>query len=219
MISPLLYSLFLAIIFLQPWQEPATDRIYEEKARQILKEASEKIRAHESLYIGFDYILEDTQTGSDEQTGGVLYTRGDKYYMQLGSHYFISDGETAWVFMEDVNEVHISLAEEADNTITPSSLLQNFATGFRSKWIREEIHDGKNVHIIDLVPIDPQAFFKYRLAIEDARKQLLYTEAHDRQGGIYRYEVRVYEPNPQLPEDQFVFDPGQYPGIEVVDLR
>ncbi len=219
MIFPILFPVLLAGILPSGPPESGQDRIFEEKAAEILEEASALIQGHESLYIGFDYIVHDPQNENGVQAKGVLYTRGDKYYMQLGSHYFISDGETAWVFMEEFNEVHVSLAEDAGETVTPGSLLQNVADRFRSKWIREETIDGQNVHIIDMVPTEPQAFFKYRLAIEDAGKQLLYIEAHDRQGGIYRYDIMEYEPDPDLPEDRFVFDPGRHPGIEVIDLR
>lgn len=215
MLFPVLLAGFLPAGLPESFQ----DRIFEEKAGEILEEASALIQSHESLYIGFDYTVHDPRNENGVQDKGVLYTRGDQYYMQLGSHYFISDGETAWVFMEEFNEVHISLAEDAGETVTPGSLLQNVADRFRSKWIREETIDGQNVHIIDMVPTEPQAFFKYRLAIKDAGKQLLYIEAHDRQGGIFRYDIIEYEPDPELPENRFVFEPDLHPGIEVIDLR
>ncbi len=200
-------------------QDTGTQRVYEEKAERILQEASEEIKSHESLYVRFDYIIANTEPGMKEHMDAFLYTKGDKYFMKIGYNQFISDGETVWAYMEEVNEVHISLAEDTEGAITPTSLLENFTEDFRSKWIGEERVGDKIVHIIDLVPNEPQAFFKYRVAIEDANRQIHYTKAYDRQGGTYRYEITAFNPDPGIPENQFVFNPAQYPGIEVVDLR
>ncbi len=216
----LLQSLIMLFFAASPaYQDTSPQKVYEEKAEKILREASEEIKSHESLYIRFDFIVTNTEPDLQEQTDAWLYTKGDKYFMKVGYNQFISDGVTVWSFLEEVNEVHISMAEDAGETITPTSLLENFTADFRSKWIREERDGDKNVHIIDLVPNEPHAFFKYRVAIDDLSRQIRYTEAYDRQGGTYRYEITAFDPNPEIPENQFFFDPDQYPGIEVVDLR
>ncbi len=194
-------------------------RIYEEKAEEILEEAGQVLRSYESLYASFVYQMEDDGNAHDEETDAVLYTRGDQYHMRIGDNYFISDGEVVWTFMEEVNEVHISLAEDTEGAMTPTSVLENFRKDFRSTWIREEPHNNETVHIIDMIPEQPQAFYKYRVAINTESHRLEYTEAHDRHGGIYRYKIKSLEPNPEIPDEKFSFDPSAYPGIEIIDLR
>ncbi len=149
----------------------------------------------------------------------TLYASKDKYHMAMDGTTAISDGTTVWVHLEDVNEVHISYAEDADDSMTPTALVERFDEAFRSKWIRKEDHNNREIHIIDLVPREPQVFFKYRVALDSGSLQIVYTEAHDRQGGVLRYDVVAFEANPSLDEGMFFFDPGQHPGIEVIDLR
>ena len=194
-------------------------RIYEEKAEEILEEAGRVLKSYGSLYISFVYRMEDDGSTYEEQTDAVLYTRGDQYHMRIGNNYFISDGEVVWTFMEEVNEVHISLAGDTEGAMTPTSVLDNFREEFRSTWLREEPHNGETVHIIDMIPEQPQAFYKYRVAINTENHRLEYTEAHDRHGGIYGYNIQSLEPDPDIPDGTFSFDPSAYPGIEVIDLR
>ncbi|MFP4064389.1 MAG: LolA family protein [Bacteroidales bacterium] len=211
---------FILCIQLSPDQnQDDAPRMYEEKAEEILEEAGKVLRSYESLYVSFIYEMEDDTGDSGEQMNATLYSRGDQYHMCIGDNYFISDGEVVWTFMEDVNEVHISLAEDTEGAMTPTSVLDNFREEFRSAWLREEPYNNQTVHIIDMTPEEPQAFFKYRVAINKETHQLEYTQAYDRHGGIYRYAIETLEPNPEIPEGTFSFDPSAYPEIEVIDLR
>lgn len=203
----------------QQLQDPGV-RVYEERAEEILAMASEKILGYGSLEMHFEYQADDNISfGDEEEMDAVLYSKGDKYYMRIGKSHFISDGETAWTFLEEVNEVHISLAEFTDQAMTPAYFLQNFKEEFRSKWIREQEYNGRTVHIIDMVPVEPHAFYKYRLALDTGDNHIVYTQAHDRQGNIIHYEITDFITGGDIPDSLFVFNPDNYPGIEVVDLR
>ncbi len=214
---------FICLIFciqlISAQNQDDAPRMYEEKAEEILEEAGRVLRSYESLYASFIYQMEDGESGYEEEMDAILYTRGDQYHMRIGTNYFISDGEVVWTFMEEVNEVHISLAEDTEGAMTPTSVLDNFREEFRSTWLREESHNNQTVHIIDMMPQQPQAFYKYRVAINTTTHRLEYTQAHDRHGGIYRYNIEALEPNPDIPDGIFSFDPSAYPEIEVVDLR
>ena len=149
----------------------------------------------------------------------ILFSKGEKYYMRIGLTHFISNGETVWTFLEEVNEVHISLAEMTEQAMTPAYFLKKFREEFQSRWIREENHYGRMVHIIDMVPVEPHAFYKYRLALDTESMDIAYTQAHDRQGNIIHYEISEFNTGGDIPDSLFEFDPADYPGIEVVDLR
>ncbi len=192
---------------------------YEEKADGILYEASEVLKAHEAIRMTFSYTMQNEELEQYDQAEGFILTSGDKYYLKQGLYHMISDGKTAWTFLEEVNEVHISYAEDTEAAMNPVTVLDNFREDFRARWIRLEPRDEENVHIIDLVPHEPQTFYKYRVAIGEQSHQISYTEAHDRQGGIYRYEIAAIDTDPDIREEKFTFQPDDHPDIEVVDLR
>lgn len=192
---------------------------YDQKGEELLRSASQKIQGYRSFEIDFSYVMENEEMGVTETMDGKLLSMGDKYHMNIGGNLFISDGTNVWTFLEEFNEVHVSLAEDTEGGMTPTSLFEEFETQFRSRYIRQETHRGRRVDLIDLVPHQPQAFFKYRVALDAADQSLVYTIAYDRHGGTYTYSVRQFRPNPRVPENTFTFDAGKYPGIEVIDLR
>ncbi len=213
-------SVYFLAFLAMPFFAAGQPERYEEKANEILSEASEAIKAHDAMKMTFIYTMISEQHGEQEQQKGYILTSGDKYYLNLGNHHFISDGETVWSFFEDVKEVHISLAEYTDDAISPASILENFKDDYTSKWIRLEPYGDKMKHIVDMVPRQPQAFFKFRLAILEETKEVVYTEAYDRQGVIYRYDIETIDTSPDIAENTFVFEADDYPEeLEIIDLR
>ncbi len=219
------WALFLFVITLSlphplvgQWVEPTQTR-YEQKADAILQEVLEVHRAHETLFMRFQYTIVNSRGEVLEKREAQLVSQGDKYHMQVGEHYYISDGELSWVFLSDVNEVHISLVEEMGDQMTPTGMLESFANDFRATWIREQTDGNGRLDIIDLVPPESHSFYKYRAAIRSDDKQLVYIEAFDRHGGVHRYQVTEFSTGTGAENQLFSFDPGEYPGIEVVDLR
>jgi outer membrane lipoprotein carrier protein len=210
---------FIVLIALSVGLASTQPSVYDEKGEALVRAASKKIQEYRSFEIAFSYIMENETQSIYEKMDGILLSQGDKYSMKVGGNTFISDGVNVWTYLEDFNEVHISLAEDTEGGMTPTSLFAEFETQFRSRFIRQERHEGSLVDIIDLVPHQPQAFFKYRVALDAADNSLVYTIAYDRHGGSYTYSVRQFRPNVRVPENAFTFSPSRYPGIEVIDLR
>lgn len=216
-LKPLLvFLLFIPFSLQAVFAQPS---VHDQKGAELLQKASEKMKGYASFEIDFSYVLENEEHSMKETMDGRLLSQGDKYVMKVGENTFISDGINVWTYLEEFNEVHISLAEETEGGMTPTSLFDEFETQFRSRFIRREQLEGKPVDIIDLVPHQPQAFFKYRVALDGNDQSLVYTEAYDRQGGTYTYTVKRLRTNVTVPSDAFTFSPSNYPGIEIIDLR
>jgi outer membrane lipoprotein carrier protein len=192
---------------------------YDQKGEELLKSASQKIQGYRSFEIDFSYSMENQEMGIAETMEGKLLSKGDQYHMSVGGNLFISDGINVWTYIEEFNEVHLSLAEDTEGGMTPTSLFDEFETQFRSRYIRQERHQGRLVDLVDLTPHQPQAFFKYRVALDASDQELVYTIAYDRHGGTYTYSVNEFRVDPAVPENTFTFDPARYPDLEVIDLR
>jgi len=213
----LLSALLFNSIMLHGQSQPA--RAFEEKGVELVKKASEKLRSFGSVKIDFTYEMNNTNLDIRETMSGTLVSKGDKYHMKVGSNLFISDGTTMWSYLDDLDEVHISLVENSEGAITPTSILEEFDAQFRATFIRQEQTQGKTVDIIDLVPTTPQVFFKYRLAIDARNHLMVYAIAQDRQGGTYTYTINKLEQNPGVSDSMFIFPLSAYPGVEIIDLR
>ena len=212
----ILFAVFSSSGYSQTEHETA----WEQKASELVKKASEKIKDYRSMEVEFTYTMENSQMDITETMSGKVYTKGDKYRMLLGDNVFISDGKTVWNFIDDLWEIHINRLENMEGGLTPTALLDNFETEYRGKFIRQENHKGRMVDLIDMIPVTPQSFFKYRLAIDATNQTLVYTIAYDRHGGTYTYSIDTLKPNINIDDSMFVFNRADFPeSIDIIDLR
>lgn len=199
-------------------QTPA-ERQAETVGQEMLRATREHLKSFQTLRIHFTYQMENTSQNLSETFQGELLLQGDRYNMKLGENLFISNGEITWSYLAELNEVYINRVENNEDAITPTALLNDFENRFRARHMRRETHGGRPVEIIDLLPRTPQAFHKYRVAIDPTNHMLVYTIAFDREGGTFRHTIDRFEPNPRLPANAFTFDNKRFPGLEVIDLR
>lgn len=212
-------SLIVLILVGSPLFAQEHQTQYEIKGTELVNKASEKIRSYSALKIEFTYEMLNNEMDIDESMSGILFSAGDKYHMEVGGNLFISDGESIWNYIDDMEEVQISNAEDVEGEMNPTSILDDFEEHFRATFIRQDAHNGKRVDIIDLVPNTPQSFFKYRLALDARTNMVVYSAAYDRHGGTFTYFIDKIEENPQIPAGLFSFDESKYPGVFVNDLR
>jgi len=192
----------------------------EQLATELLKKASERLKSFRTMEVDFSYRMENTSMDIEEEMTGKIYSKGDKYRMVLGDNIFISDGETVWNFIDDFYEIHINYVENMEGGLTPTALLDNFETEYRGKFIRQENFQGRTVDIIDLIPVTPQSFFKYRVALDSSDQMIVFTTAYDRHGGTYTYTMENVRTNHSLNDNLFVFNRADFPeDADVIDLR
>lgn len=192
---------------------------YEKKAVEILSLAFNKLKAHDAIYMEFSFTSSQSEMAAFDDLSGFLYSKGDKYYIKSGDMHFISDGILAWTFLEDVNEVHISYLEDTEGALSPISIIENFEDDFMPLWLRKDYVNSRKAHIIDMVPIEPHSFSKYRVGIDTESADLLFMTAFDSQGNTYTYAISKIKGSPDISDGLFVFDPNKHPGVEVIDLR
>jgi outer membrane lipoprotein carrier protein len=192
----------------------------EQKAADLLKKASAKIKAFTTMEVDFRYVMENTDIGITEDMKGKVFSKGDKYHMTVGDNIFISDGKSVWNYIDDLSEIHINTIENTEGGLSPTALLTDFETQYDSKFIKQETHNGKLVDIIDLVPNTPQSFFKYRMALDAKDQSLIFTTAYDRHGGTYTYTIETLKSNQPIPDTKFQYNRSEFPAsADVIDMR
>lgn len=190
------------------------------KAQQILNGVSSKFKEYKSLQADFTMKVESAGKTIPTEEKGTLFLKGDHYRLQLRNQEIISDQITVWTYLKTANEVQISTFEPNDNTISPSDLFTLYEKDFLYAFIEEKMSGGKALQIIELTPNDKsKPYFKVRLAIDKSAKMIQSAVLFDKNGSRYTYEITRLIANPSLSSSFFSFDPSDYPGIEVVDLR
>jgi outer membrane lipoprotein-sorting protein len=201
-------------------------------AKAILSKVSEKYRMYDVVKTDFDFTLDNQQAGVKETQTGTLIARSkiNKFVVTIfgaatGSkteiaQQIISDGKTQWTYLKKDNEVQVNNVDNSGNGLNPAQVFTIYEHGFKYIYNGEKKLGGKIYQEIDLTPEDiDKSYFKIRLEIDKAKKQIYSALIFDKNGNHYTYTLRSFVPNIQVPDNTFTFDPKAHKGIEVVDLR
>jgi outer membrane lipoprotein carrier protein len=191
------------------------------KAKTILDGVCQQTKSYSSIEIEFTYTMKNTKNNVNETKKGTACMKGDKYWLSFSGQTIISDGKTQWTYIKDNNEVTINNVDPNDDqSMNPSKLLTSYDKSFTPKFIKEEVRNGKTLQILDLTPLKGRSYFKIRVEIDKAQKQIVNSIVYDKNGtSTYTYSVVKFTPNKTIADTKFTFDAKNYPGVEVIDMR
>jgi outer membrane lipoprotein-sorting protein len=199
-------------------------------AQKILNGLSKKYKSYELIKADFSFTLEDQQAGIKQTQTGTLISRpkANKFKVSIYNpddkatvtQEIISDGKSQWTYIKKDKEVELSDVDHSEDNLNPAQLFTIYEHGYKYLYTGDQKIDGKICQIIDLTPEDSKKpFFKVRLTIDKAKKQIYSALIFDKNGNRYTYTIRTFTPNPKVPETIFTFDKKDHPGVEVVDLK
>ena len=191
----------------------------DQKATDFLDQVSARTKSYNSIKVDFSYKMENSKAKIKEEKFGTLLLSGDKYQMQASGQTVICDGKTIWTFMPETNEVQVNSLDAKDEALTPSKLLSNYNTNFKSKLISDKSNTDPNCTVVELIPNSPKNYTRAVLAVDKTRLQIKYFMIYDKNGNIFTYTITRFQTNVQINPGDFTFDPKKYPGIEVIDMR
>jgi outer membrane lipoprotein carrier protein len=195
----------------------------DQKARQILEQASNKMQSFQTISMTFTFTMENIKMKIHEKNNGLLLMKGKKYQVKLpdmGMQVY-SDGKTVWNYMKEANQVTISNAgEEGQGVIDPTTIFNVYQEGFTYKYIEDKSMNGKMISYVELVPLDKTKEFTKMLVGIEKEKQLIFSLVtygkDENQYGIY---VNDFKSNQPIADSDFVFDKASFKDVEVVDFR
>ncbi len=207
-----LIILFLSLSFFSAFSQK------DQKASDILDQVSAKTKAYKSIKADFSYRMENAKAKINEEKQGSLLLSGDKYKMQASGQTVICDGKTIWTFMPESNEVQVNSLDNKDEALTPSKLLSNYNTNFKSKILNEKNADPSNVKI-ELVPNVIKNYNRAVLTVEKVKLQVRSFVIYDKSGNIFTYTITRFQTDLPVNPSDFTFDAKKFPGVEVIDMR
>lgn len=192
------------------------------KAKVILNEVSKKYRSYNIVKADFTLLIDDQQSNLKDTQQGTLYVKANanKYKISMTGQDIISDGKTLWTYLKEEKEVQVTNVNNNDEALNPAKIFTIYEKGFKYLYTGDKKIGTKVYQIIDLTPIDiNRSYFKIRLSIDKAAKQIANAVIFEKSGNKYTYTVKSFVPNAKVSESTFTFDAKKYPGVEVVDLR
>ncbi|WP_316818388.1 outer membrane lipoprotein carrier protein LolA [Pedobacter nyackensis] len=192
------------------------------KAKTILNEVSKKYRSYDVVKADFTLLIEHQQGNAKDTQQGTLYVKANanKYKIIMTGQDMISDGKTLWTYLKEEKEVQVTNVNASDEALNPAKIFTIYEKGFKYLYTGDKKVGTKVYQVIDLTPIDiNKSYFKIRLTIDKAAKQIASALIFEKNGNKYTYNVKSFVANAKVPESTFIFDAKKYPGVEVVDLR
>lgn len=192
------------------------------KAKAILNEVSKKYRSYDIVKADFSLLIENKQANGTDTQQGTLYvkSKANKYKINMRGQDMISDGKTLWTYLKEEKEVQVTNVNKSDDALNPAKIFTIYEKGFKYLYTGDKKAGSKTYQMIDLTPTDiNKSYFKIRLSIDKAAKQIANAVIFEKNGNRYTYHVKNFVPNAKVPESTFIFDAKKYPGVEVVDLR
>jgi outer membrane lipoprotein-sorting protein len=189
------------------------------KAEEIIEEITDKTQSYNSVEFEFTFTYEDPSSGDDASEKGVLLISGEKYILDIEGQKVICDGKTLWTYIEDAWEVQINTIEEDDESITPSKLLTTYNENYKARIDKEFKNEGVNYKRIELKPEEGKKWVKLDVIVNCDKMEIDRITIHDKNGGQISYSIDKITPNIDVKDSDFVFNPEDYPDVEVVDMR
>ncbi|MEA3504135.1 MAG: outer membrane lipoprotein carrier protein LolA [Bacteroidota bacterium] len=185
------------------------------KAKKILDDVVEKIESFNSMKIQFDYIMKNEAEGINEIFKGSLTSSKNMFNLKVAGQVIITNGETLWTYIPDIEEVQISTLDNSNGSMNPTEMLKNYADNFNVKLISS----NANTSVIELLP-KKEAKFKHAEVVINNKTNLFSSFIiSDEIGNKFIYKVNELIPNIALKANKFTFTKKDYPNVDFIDMR
>ncbi|WP_044639161.1 LolA family protein [Siansivirga zeaxanthinifaciens] len=182
------------------------------KAKSLLNEVSQKVKAYKNISIDFKYVLENTAENIKQETKGDVILQGDKYKLNILGVTRIFDGKK--LYSISIEDEEVTISSEKDNeedAITPSKMLYFYQDGYTYKMDIEQNINGRKIQLVKLTPIDSNSEIKQiYLGIDKQTKHIYNLIQVGKNGTKTTLTVNSFETNQPLSKTLFTFDANKY---------
>jgi outer membrane lipoprotein-sorting protein len=188
------------------------------EATKILDKFSSTALSSPSVSMKFRLITINEMEQSNDTIDGSIIMAKDQFRLELPDNITWFNGSTTWSYLPDEKEVTITKPDKKDDSFLskPSAIFSLYKKSYKNRFVEE----NSKSYIIDLYPDDIKSdLVRIRLAIGKSGSDLIGAE-YKRKNGIVVYLV-VNEYNLKTKPDPatFTFNPKNYNGVEIIDMR
>ena len=187
-------------------------------ATKILDKFSATALASPSVSMKFRLITINQAENVNDTVNGSIIMAKDQYKLELPDNITWYNGSASWNYLKAEKEVTITKPDKKDNSFLsrPSAIFSLYKKGYKTRFIEE----NSNSIIVDLYPEDLKSdLVRIRLAIGKSGNDLLEAEYKKKDGIVVYLIVNEYDlktkPDPAI----FTFNPQNYKGVEIIDMR
>ena len=183
-----------------------------QKAENLLKEVSSKVKSYDNMVIDFEYTLQNNAANVNQETRGDVSIAGEKYVLNLMGTTQMFDGEKIYTIIPEDEEINISTyVEEEENNITPSKMFTFYEEGYNYEMDAAQNLNGRKIQYVKLTPKDSDAEVKNILLGIDSQTKHIYNliQTQDNNTKI-TITVKSFKTDQELAQNLFTFEEDRY---------
>ena len=192
------------------------------QAMDILSKISKRYKEKTAHKIDFSLEIELPAQGKETQKG-MLLQQGENFSLDMDGRTIISDGETVWMYMADLNEVQINDADFDDEGefTTPSDIFDLHNSGDYVFAVSNQFEEeGVAITQIEGKPLDEESdYSKMRLTVINKGLGVKRLKIFSKDGSRFTMNILKHNDGWSPPVGTFSFDASKYEGVHVEDLR
>lgn len=160
--------------------------------------------------------------GLESQSGDLIQS-GEKFVLDMADRKIISDNETAWMYIKEMNEVQISDVdfEATTDFMSPSDIFNLYQSKDYVFAITEYgKEEGQAVTKIECKPLsDDSEYSKLRLTVVDNGHRVKRLKIFSKDGSRFTMHIKEHDSKYKTDADTFKFIESDYEGVMIEDLR
>ncbi len=186
-------------------------------AQALLKKTLNKMSAYKNFQSDLSYTMDNEQNNIHEKKTGTIYVEGDKFRIELMGQIIISDGKNMWTVIKDSKEVMLSALDPDDpSNVSPTKILEEYSD-YDAKFAKGQ--KKGNLKTLVLTSKKKATFNKVTITIDASKDLVKQFSLYDNDGNVFTYDIFNFKANVDFPKGTFTYDPKQFPGYELEDMR
>ncbi|MDR1981324.1 MAG: hypothetical protein LBQ39_06885 [Tannerellaceae bacterium] len=176
---------------------------------------------HSSNGIEASFVIRTQSPTLTESVEGTIHMKGEKFVLVTPDIRIWYNGTAQWTYMEQAGEVNISApAGEELQYINPILLLSSSKKSFTAVYKGEgTAPNGKAAYTVELTPKKKGEIVKVELQLEKYSGMPAHMVVRTKNGIQHTIQITGIKSGVNRPDSFFSFNPADYPGVEVIDLR
>lgn len=196
------------------------------RSQKIIDDMAAKLKTYPSVSLDFSATVTSLQNKTETEMEGKLWLKTNKYKIETSDFLLFFDGSKSYYYLTNENEVNVTKPdpnEDGDDfqLFNPQSYFNLSSKSFKSNLVKETVRNDRNVYEINLYPIQIKTarYSRIHIMIEKTTLQLVYLKAFMNDGTNYTLSFKPYQIHQNALRDSFfIFNPVEYPGVEIIDL-
>jgi len=187
-------------------------------AVKVLDKFSSTALSAPSVSLKFKTITLNQQDNTRDTVAGSLIMSKDQYRLELPDNITWFNGTVSWNYLIAEKEVTIVRPDRKDESFVskPSSIFTLYKKDFKARMVEENARS----YIIDLYPEDTESdMVRIRLTIGKSANSLDGAEYKRKDGVTLYLVVNEYNLKIKPQPSEFTFNPKNYKGVEIIDMR